>query len=299
MKMTMSEYNRFENIVERFINPLPLSKGDSNERLCIYIVDSKEVKDEVKKKFFFNNPKKLDEVVLFLDVPNRIRIGKLICGLTNKDIIESFPTLGGSNSGGMLSRIFKYGDSDSDTDTDTDVVSMSEIPYRFMISIMTEIPPIYFLDENNSKNVVDEFWEYSALNVKLIKLNELDEVLISGCQDALKKLRENISYKKLIYPFVVIYENNKIYINVHYQRDLYEIRILAPTGQVQFKRIIQSISSTKPMAYYYSPTILRGYSTKICFIGTYKNDPKKLLEHITEISLLTSVYFFNKPPHGF
>ncbi|MDQ0090122.1 hypothetical protein J2T12_003536 [Paenibacillus anaericanus] len=275
------EYERFEKMVERFINPINHVIEDGFKDSFIENFD--DINNEIKRAFFFRFPKKLDEVFLKLDTVNRIKIGKLMSGLSNQDIIYNFKSLGGSSSGGMLGKILNYGNSESNNNP-------THIPTKLRIAIITEIPAQYIISDNIIARSNDLF-EYTALDVPIFDVSQLSNVVKKSIDNAKVKFELNNKRRKVIDVMIINESNSRVHLIIHHYKGFFELRFIFDVVPKNTQKIINSITGLRLDSYYYAPMILQNDKIKICIIGTHKEQiTSNLKQYKKEIESLTPIY---------
>ncbi|WP_442603628.1 hypothetical protein [Paenibacillus sp. KN14-4R] len=268
-------------MVERFINPINHVVEDGSKDS--FIEDFDDINNNIKRAFFFRFPKKLDEVFLKLDMVNRIKIGKLMSGLSNQDIIYNYESLGGSKSGGMLGKILNYGNLDSNN-------NLTLIPTKLMTAIITEIPAQYIISDNIIARQNDLF-EYTALKVPVIDVSQLSNVVKKSIDNARGKFELNTKIRKVIDVMMINESNSRAHLIIHHYKSFFELRFIFDVVQKNTQKIINSIYGLRLDSYYYSPMILQNDKIKICIIGTHKEKiTSNLKQYKKEIESLTSIY---------
>lgn len=304
------EYNRFQNIVERFINPTGIESGIFSDTRVLkgivnktesYLQDANGVKDEIRRAYFFKNPNKLNEILFKLDPTNKIKHSKLICSLTNLDIVNSFSSFGAPESQGAFDEIMGYGVTSGSQETSRGKKINKTLPlYKSIVSVITELPALTLYDAySNFFAPTYRGDEYYFLNVPCLNLIEFREKLKYVIRKAREKQHLNMAIQKVINALIVHIGNSNYYINVHVYRTFYELRISYSfeTGE-KISNILREIVSLNPLYYYYAPIMLRTNVIKLCIVGSIKDKEKEVQHYINQIAKLTPVFEINDPILG-
>lgn len=295
-----SEYKRFHDIVERFLNPLGATNGifrpkrgdkkkgdkenlddkenENYDSTHVYLKDAREMKIMLRRAYFYNNPRKLDSVLLKLDPINRLRQCTTLVNLTNKEVKASFKNLGGPMSGTGHDIVMGYQKKET---------NMTKLSYQMMTSILMELPAEYCIEMTPDLTETSGF-EFYSMGIKIVSMNELLKSIRHALEDARTRLVKGIA--KQASALVVRTSSNELFLNVHIYKNFYELRFSLPISRhIVGDELLKVLSPLRPYCYYYAPSILRPNRIKLCIVGTDQKSKIGMANYVNEIRKITSV----------
>lgn len=298
--MDNPEFQRFHHIVERFINPLGIIKDSRVKKKIVdplqsYLEDAKGVIDKVKRSYFFQNPKRLNQVLMKLPPDKRFSHCKLIVGITNQEISNSFYSFSAPESKGALDKIMGYGKYRTNSEINNlRKLGISTVSFRLMLSVLIELPAIFSVKDTPSIVSATED-EYYQLGIDIVKPDELGGTITRSLKAAREKLTTEVRAKKRIDVLILRRNNFDMFLNIHIYRSFYELRLSVPSlSNNSLDDFMKEISFLNPRCYYYSPSILRPSRNKICIVGCDTELTDSMNRYIGEIEEITPVNYIGK-----
>lgn len=272
-------YSDFKDTLHQFIYPILKvgSNYDVGDLRKKYVESSKGFNVALIREYFHNNPEEVNELFRLQDIPNKLRIGKILNGFTNEDIKASFKNFDLSYSGKTIDRLLQY--------KSRKVNSSKQITDLIVGCIILDLSFEQTVETAITRGPVTSFLEYSLVSKKVENRDELIEQLDESIKIARQLLQQYKNSKIIVDAFYLKDTGHPI--KLHYHReDIVEIQFFALNPNKLVLDFFKHFKKFMPQYYYFAPTVLRGNFKKVCFICTSRPTTEGVRSYIDTLKSL-------------